>query len=92
MRNVATRVKRTYNLDPRTIHVVRELADRYRVAASQDAVVELAIDELQRQVVEREESASWERAATDPAFRAEAQDLEAAFQTADLETWPPEPA
>jgi len=89
---VATRVKRTYNLDARTVHAVRELSDRYGVAPSQDAVVELAIDELRRQVREREESDAWERAAADPAFRAESQALEEAFRAADLETWPPEPA
>ena len=89
---MATRVKRTYNLDARTVHAVRELSDRYGVAPSQDAVVELAIDELRRQVREREESDAWERAAADPAFRAESQALDEAFAAAALETWPSEPA
>jgi hypothetical protein len=88
---MATRVKRTYNLAPRTVHAVRELSDRYGVAPSQDAVVELAVDELRRQVQEREESEAWERAAADPAFRDESRALEDAFRPADLETWPPDP-
>lgn len=88
---MATRVKRTYNLDPRTIHAVRELADRYGVAASQDAVVELAVEELQRRLIERDEAVAWERAASDPTFKAETTDLERAFQTADRETWPADP-
>lgn len=88
---MSTRVKRTYNLAPRTVHAVRELSDRYGVAPSQDAVVELAIDELQRYVREREESVTWERAAVDPAFQAESQALEETYRAADVETWPPEP-
>ena len=88
---MATRVKRTYNLAPRTVHAVRELSDRYAVAPSQDAVVELAVDELRRQVQEREESEAWERAAVDPAFRNESQALEDTFRAANLETWPAEP-
>ena len=88
---MATRVKRTYNLDPRTVHAVRELADRYEVAPSQDAVVELAVEELQRRLVEREESAVWERAATDPAFQGEVAAIERDFRAADRETWPDDP-
>ena len=89
---MAGRVKRTYNLDPRTVHAVRELADRYRVAASQDAVVELAVDELRRLVVERQESDAWDQASRDPGYTAEAQELEHAYATADRETWPTDPA
>ena len=89
---MAGRVKRTYNLDPRTVRAVRELADRYEVASSQDAVVELAVDELRRLVAEREESATWERAGADPAFVAEAEEWEGAFRAADGETWPADSA
>ena len=89
---MAGRVKRTYNLDPRTVRTVRELADRYGVASSQDAVVELAVDELRRLVAEREESATWERAGADPAFVAEAEEWERAFGAADRETWPADSA
>ncbi|MGH2488398.1 MAG: hypothetical protein ACRDFR_02095 [Candidatus Limnocylindria bacterium] len=89
---MSSRVKRTYNLDPRTERAVRELADRYGIAGSQDAVVELAVDELRRLVAERAEAAAWERASADATFTAEAADLEAAYAAADRETWPADPA
>ena len=79
------RLKRTYNLSAAT---VKELAGEYRVAGSQDAVVELAVGELRRRVRDAEEAAIWERAASDPAFRAEVAAIEADFAPADAETWP----
>ena len=85
---MSARVKRTYNLSSSTVQRVREMAEQYRVAASQDAVIELAVDELERRLRDAEEAAAWERAASDPAFAAEAGDLEAAYRTADRETWP----
>jgi hypothetical protein len=85
---MSTRVKRTYNLQASTVRRVREMAERYRVAASQDAVVELAVDELARRLREAREAAQWESAATDASFRNEADDLEAAYRSADRETWP----
>ena len=81
-------MKRTYNLSPTTVRRVREMAERYRVAPSQDAVVELAVDELERRLVEESEAAAWEAAASDPEFGAEAGELEAAYRSADRETWP----
>jgi predicted kinase len=83
-----TRVKRTYNLRSSTVRAVREMAESYRVAGSQDAVIELAIDELQRRLRDAQESVTWEGAAQDPEFVAEARDLEDAYRTADQETWP----
>lgn len=83
-----TRVKRTYNLSPATVRRVREMAEHYRVAPSQDAVVELAVDELRRRLLEESEAAAWEAAASDPEFAAETAELEAAYRTADRETWP----
>lgn len=74
-----TRVKRTYNLNPATVRAVREMASSYHVAGSQDAVIELAIDELQRRLQDEQESAAWKTAAHDPAFVAGARDLEDAF-------------
>ena len=81
-------VKRTYNLQPRTIRQVREMAERYRVARSQDAVIELAVDELERRLNDEQEAAAWEAAAADPAFQAEVAEIEAAYRSADRETWP----
>lgn len=85
---MATRVKRTYNLAPGTVRAVREMAERYRVASSQDAVIELAVSELERRLRDEADAASWERAASDPDFRSEADDLAAAYRSAERETWP----
>jgi hypothetical protein len=43
-----SRVKRTYNLPEETVLAVRELSEQYGLAPTQDAVVELAVDELRR--------------------------------------------
>jgi hypothetical protein len=56
------RVKRTFNLTEGTIEGIRTLALLHDVADSQDGVVELAIQELRRQVTDREEALLWERA------------------------------
>jgi hypothetical protein len=85
---MATRTKRTYNLSADTVRRVREMAERYGVAPSQDAVIELAVDELERRLRDAEEAATWEGAAGDPAFVAETEDIEAAYRTSDRETWP----
>jgi len=82
------RTKRTYNLPERTVRTVRELAAGYGVAATQDAVIELAVDELARRLREDDEAARWAEAAADPAFGAESTGVEEAFAAADLETWP----
>lgn len=85
---MSERVKRTYNLSGTTVRRVREMAERYGVAPSQDAVVELAVDELERRLRDASEAADWERAASDPSFQAEVADFETALRTADRETWP----
>ena len=85
---VAAKEKRTYNLTAATVRAVRELADEYHAAPTQDAVVELAVSELARRLRDAEEADAWEAAATDPAFNAEAREVEDAFAGADRETWP----
>ena len=85
---MATRMKRTYNLAPATVRRVRELAEEYAVAPSQDAVIELAIEELDRRLRDAREADTWEAAATDPAFTSESAELKAAYGSADAETWP----
>jgi hypothetical protein len=82
------RMKRTYNLSSETVRRVREMAEHYGVAASQDAVVELAVDELERRLRDQREADAWEAAAADPGFSAETRDLEGAYLSADRETWP----
>jgi len=83
-----TRVKRTYNLAPGTIRRVREMAERYHLAPSQDAVVELAVDELGRRLLEAREADAWAAAASDPQFAAEVRETEDAYGAVDRETWP----
>lgn len=78
--------KRTYRLTERAQSRVRELAGRYSVAGSQDAVVELAVDRLYREIEAAAEAREWEAAAVDPSFRAETDAIASEF--ADAETWP----
>jgi hypothetical protein len=85
---MATRIKRTYNLAPATVRRVREMAEKYGLASSQDAVIELAVDELERRLRDEREADAWAAAADDPAFRAEGDSLDVAYRTADRETWP----
>lgn len=82
------RQKRTYNLAPRTVRAVRELADEYHAAPTQDGVIELAVDELQRRLRDAAEASVWERAAADASFIGEAGEIEKAYGSADRETWP----
>jgi predicted kinase len=85
---VATKEKRTYNLAPATVRAVRELADEYHAAPTQDAVVELAVSELARRLRDEEEASAWEAAGADPSFTNEALEIENAYHSADRETWP----
>lgn len=82
------RVKRTYNLSPSTVRRVREMAERYGVAATQDAVVELAVDELERRLRDEREAATWKEASRDPSFQGEVDEIEEGYAAADRETWP----
>jgi hypothetical protein len=85
---MTTKVKRTYNLAPATVRRVRELTEDYAVAPSQDAVIELAVNELDRRLRETRESDAWAAAAVDPDFLTEVADVETAYEPADAETWP----
>jgi hypothetical protein len=80
------RSKRTYRLSERAQARVREMAGEYGVGGSQDAVVELAVDRLYREVEAAAEARRWAAAAADPTFTNEASDLEREFS--GLETWP----
>jgi hypothetical protein len=83
-----SRLKRTYNLPEETIRTVRELSERYGLDRSQDGVVELAVEELERQLRDADESRLWAAAAQEPEFEREAAALEIAYGSADAETWP----
>ncbi len=82
------KTKRTYNLSEGTIRTVRELADEYRVAGSQDAVVELAVEELLRRLTDAAEAHIWAQAREDKDYAAETREIESAYRSADEETWP----
>jgi len=72
---MTTKTKRTYNLSPEAVAHVRALAARGDLAPSQDAIVEMAIEQLYREVQDREETACWSMAASDEAFRDEMRTL-----------------
>jgi hypothetical protein len=81
---MAARTKRTYSLRPETVTRVRELAARY--GSSQDAVVDRAVDELDRTARDEAEARAWADAAEDPEFRRENAEIAAAFDERDR--WP----
>jgi hypothetical protein len=86
LRAVEARTKRTYRLSARTQARVRELSARYGVAGSQDAVVEVAVDRLYREIEAQTEADRWAEAAMDPEFQVEMADIARLFD--DAETWP----
>jgi hypothetical protein len=81
------KTKRTYNLSRRTIETVQALAER-QIAPTQDALVELAVDELARHVREADEAETWAAAVADPEFAAEVADIDAVYRDGDAESWP----
>ena len=83
---MALRTKRTYKLSERTLERVRELAGRYAVARSQDAVVDLAVDHLYREVREQREGELWSAASADEEFRAEVDRIAIELEAGG--TWP----
>jgi hypothetical protein len=84
------RTTRTYVLPERTVVAVREPASIYGLAITQDGVIELAVDELARRLRKDAEAERWAAAAADPAFRAEAVGIAAAYDGSDRDTWPRE--
>jgi hypothetical protein len=74
--SMANRSRRTYNLSSDAIAHVRDLAARGDIATSQDGIVELAIEQLYREVRDREEAALWALASQDAAFRVEMRALD----------------
>jgi hypothetical protein len=80
------RTKRTYNLSRATVARVRELSERYGVARSQDAIVEVAVERLYRDVQADAEAALWAESKSDLEFQDEVRTLAAAYR--DRETWP----
>ena len=83
---MATRTKRTYNLSSATVRRVRELAEEYGTARTQDAVVELAVERLYLEARAHADEERWAAAAADPELRAEFDAIAADFD--DPGTWP----
>lgn len=83
---MTTRIKRTYNLAEATVRHVREMSSEYGVADSQDAVVELAVQRLYGEALDRVEAERWTVAASDPAFVAEMREMAKVIDADD--TWP----
>jgi hypothetical protein len=83
---VATRIKRTYNLDEATVRHVRELSAEYGVAGSQDGVIELAVERLYQEALDRIEADRWAAAAQDASFMAEMHEISADLDGEDK--WP----
>jgi hypothetical protein len=81
-----TRIKRTYNLDEATVRHVRELSAEYGVAGSQDAVVELAVERLYQEALDRIDAERWAAAAADPSFVSEMREIAAELDGGD--NWP----
>ena len=81
---MANRTKRTYSLRPETVSRVRDLATRY--GTSQDALVDAAVERLDRALREEEETNAWASAAADPDFIAEARQVAAVLDEPDR--WP----
>jgi hypothetical protein len=81
-----TRIKRTYNLAEATVRHVRELSAEYGVAGSQDAVVELAVERLYQEALDRIEAERWAAAAVDPSFAAEMRHIASDLDGDDV--WP----
>jgi hypothetical protein len=83
------KTKRTYNLSVETVAHVRDLASRGGdLRRSQDGIVEMAVEQLYREVRDKEEAALWARASEDSEFQAEMKSLSLAYRDRDLEAWP----
>lgn len=80
---MATRTKRTYNLNVETVERVRALAGRPDTAPTQDGVIEQAIERYVRYIHDREMADAWAAAAKDPVFQAESGEVAAAFESVE---------
>ncbi len=70
------RIKRTYSLSPAAIATVKRLVEVDHVAATQDALVEQAIAELDRFVRDARDARLWSGAAVDAHFQEEIAQIE----------------
>jgi len=83
---MTARTKRTYNLTAATVRRVRELAEQYGAAKTQDGVVEMAVERLYYEARDRAEGEQWAAAAGDPEFQVEMAEIARIYDTPD--SWP----
>lgn len=81
------RTKRSYNLSAATIATVKRLVEVDHVAATQDALVEQAIAELDRVVQDAHDAQAWSDAARDEEFQAEIARFASDFPPEDPAIW-----
>ncbi len=81
------KMKRTYNLSSTTVGLVRHLAEEAKVAPTQDAVVERAIQALARRVRDEEHTRQFASCALDPEFQRELEEIAADFEADDRASW-----
>ena len=85
MAKAKERVKKTYNLDPETVDLVRSMVGS--VADTQDAVVVRSVRAMARRLRDREHSRLWAEAASDPEFQREMRGLFEEFEADDRAAW-----
>lgn len=81
------KVKRTYNLSSDSIATVKRLVEEDHIAASQDALVEKAIAELDRLTRDGKDALLWHQAAHDRQFQEEARLIDSTLPADDLAAW-----
>jgi hypothetical protein len=79
------RAKRTYNLDPSTIELVRSMVGT--VAETQDAVIERSVRAMARRMRDLEHTRLWAQGVEDPEFQREMQEIFTGFESADRDAW-----
>jgi uncharacterized protein YicC (UPF0701 family) len=85
--DLAMRIKRTYNLSPSAVATVKRLVEIDHVAATQDALVEQAIAELDRFVHDARDARLWSEASLDAEFQQELAEIARDLPHNDLTAW-----
>jgi hypothetical protein len=82
------KVKRTYRLPIATVEAVRNMVELHGLALTQDAVVEMAIEDLAMAVRLADETKRFAAAREEDDLRVEADGIERDFAPLDAESWP----
>lgn len=82
------RVKRTYQLPTATVEAVRDMVEHRKLAATQDALVQMAIEDLAMAARHADEAREFAATQTDRDLREEAEEFERDFVRLDVESWP----